>query len=401
MSEQLGLAGLTLRLATRPAGRLFAQLLLLALIAFALSGALLLGQVVGQETTRAAGRLGADIMIVPQGTGGNDAAKLLGGVPVAAGLPKGIEARLATMAGVSRIAPQYVFSAAADPCCEMGNVLLVGFDPARDLTILPWLRPADALADNEGQLLAGSRVMKAAGAELRFFGHALTLKARLEKSGVATFDTALFIPLQALAAMERTAQRNGQQLPVAWGKPSLLLLRLEPAFDPQQLALALEQQNPGIKALPLTATARNDRFLLEDLAGGGRPLAAAAWFLSLLAGGAWLFTSFRSRRPSLGLLQAFGCGKGLLALSCALETFSLALAGMAAGGLAAFVALSLSGAYLAMATGLPLLAEGLSRAAATISWSIPAFAGAMGIEAALIVLLLLRQEPADLLRGNR
>lgn len=401
MSDQLGPTGVMLRMTLRPAGRLLPHLVLLALVAFVLASALLLGEGISREASRTAGRLGADIMILSHGSKVEARAPLLGGIPVTAPLPAGIDTQIAAMAGVNRVARQYLFSSAADPCCEMGNLLLVGFDPDRDLTVLPWLNPADGLPDRAGELLAGVRVMKAPGATMRFFDHTLTLKARLETSGVATFDAALFIPLPALTAMERSAQRSGRPLTVPRDRPSILLLRLEPALDPHQLALTLERRYPGIQALPISAAAYSERLRAEERGRLRGPLAAAAWLLALIAAGALLFSRFRARRPDFGLLQAYRCGTGVLLLLAALEASALALVGMAAGSLAALGALRLSGHYLALATGLPLLSTGLYRAAAAIVWGIPVFAAALGIEAVLIVLFLLREEPAALLRSER
>jgi len=400
VNEQVGLACLVLRMATRHPGRLSAHLLTMALISFLLVGALLLGQGIAREAARTAGRLGADIMIVPKEAGISGGAKLIGGTPVGSTLPAGIEDRIAAVAGVNRIAPQYILSSAADPCCEMGEVLLVGFDPSRDFTVLPWLRPEDGLPGNEQQLLAGARVMKAPGAAMRFFNHVFTLTARLEQSRSASFDTALFIPLEGLAAMERSSRSGGKRLDIPWGRPSLLLLRLAAGIEPQQLALALERQHPGIKALPVGEAVHSDRIHLERLGSGRGPLSAAAWLIALLSGGTFLVSRFQARRASLGLLHAYGYGKGLLATISAMEIFVLSLAGMAAGGAAAYLALGLSGQYLAMATGVPLLSGWLSKTAVAIAWSLPVFAGALSTGAAIIVLFMLRSEPVDLLRGK-
>lgn len=401
ISERIGLAGLVLRMATRRSGRLCINLLAMALISFLLTGALLLGQGIAQGATRGAGQLGADIMIVPKGSGFSGGEKLIGGIPVGSSLPAGIEERIAATAGVSRVAPQYLLTSAADPCCELGEILLVGFDPSRDFTVRPWLRPGDGLPGNERQLLAGARVMKAPGAAMRFFGHTFTLTARLEQSRSATFDTALFIPLEGLAAMERSSRSGGGGLTIPWGKPSLLLLRLAAEIEPRQMALALERQNPGIQALPVGEPVRSERLRMESLGDCREPLAAAAWLIALLSGGTFLLSNFRERRASLGLLHAYGCGSGPLAIMFATETFVLTLGGMAAGGAAAFLALRLSGQYLAMATGVPLLSGWLSRSAVAVGWSFPAFAGAMSISAGIIVLAIMRSDPADLLRVNR
>jgi putative ABC transport system permease protein len=401
MSERRGLAGLVVRMATRQTGRLSARLLAMALISFVLVGLLLLGQGIARESARAAGRLGADIMIVPKGTGTSGTVKLIGGLPVGSVLPKGLEERITAMGGVSRIAPQYVVSSAADPCCELGQILLVGFDPSRDFTVLPWLRPEDRRPEGTRQLLAGGRVMKAPGAAMRFFDHTFTLTARLEQSRASTFDTALFVPLEGLAAMERSSRSGANRLTIPWGRPSLLFLKLAAGTEPRHLALALERQYPGIQALPIGEAARSDRLRLENLASGGAPLAATAWLFALLAGGTVLFSNLQTRRTSLGLLHCYGYGTGLLAAMFALETFAISLSGMIAGGVAALFALWFSDQYLATALGVPLLSGWLSRSAVAMAWSFPAFAGALGITTALGVFLVLRREPADLLRGNR
>jgi len=399
VSGQFGRAGLMVRIATRPPRKLFAHWLALALISFLLAGGLLLAQGIAAGTAQGMGRLGADLMLVPKEGTVVNGAKLLGAIPAGSALPEGLESGIASMPGISRVAPHYVFSSAADSCCDMGDILLVGFDPSRDFTVLPWLRPGAGRPMDKGQVVAGARVLKAPGAALRFFNHTFTLAARLEKSGTATFDSALFIPLDGLAAMERSSKTGGKPLGVPWGRPSILLLRLEPSIEPRQMALTLEQRYPGIQAVTIAGPARDAVHLLEGLGRCRGPLAATAWFIALVAGGTFLFSSLRTRRASLGLLHSFGCGTGQLAIMFGMETLVLALAGMVAGGLAAFFSLSLSGRYLAMATGVPLLSGWTSPAASAISWSFPVFAVALSIEAALIVLFMLRSEPADLLRG--
>lgn len=394
-----GYAGLLLRIATRSSKRFFAYWLTLLLISFILAVALLLGQEIGDGTTRATGRLGADLMVVPAGNSVANGAKLCGGVPVHSFLPEGLEARIAATTGINRVAPQYVFSSAADPCCDLGDILLIGFDPSRDFTVLPWLHPGDELHAEKDEILAGSRVMKAPGAVIRFFSHPLTLAARLESSGSAPFDTALFIPLSSLAAMERASSRGTTKLKVPWGKPSLLLVRLEPEINPQQMARTLERQYPEIHLLTIPESLPGKRLLLEKFGQVRWPLTIAAWLVALFFGGAVLFLRLQQRRSSLGLLRSFGSSKTILSLIFGLETFITALAAAVAGCLGACLLLRVSGPYLSAATGIGFLPGWVFRAATGIYWSFPEFALALGVETAVIVILLLRDEPADLLRG--
>lgn len=399
MNDNFGFAGLILRMTARPALSLLAYGLALALIAYLLAGALLLGQGAAEGASRGGGRLGADLLVVPKGTEVPKSEKLLGGFPVSSPLPEGIEGYLTAMTGVAVVAPQYVFSSTADPCCELGNVLLVGFDTSRDFTVRPWLQPLEGLTSEREQLLAGSRVLKATGAVMRFFGQAFTLAARLERSGAETFDTALFIPLEGLKAMELSSRRGGKVLSVPWGRPSLLLVRLAASLEPQQTARLLEQRYPDIQVLTMAGPVRENRLLFEQLGRGGRPLGVFAWGVALFAGGVLQLFWFRARRQSFGLLRSFGCSKGLLAFVSAVESFMLSLAAMVAGSSGAVLTLRLCGTYPALATGLPLVSGWVHQAAACLLWIMPVFALALSVEGMLIVLFMLWSETSELLWG--
>jgi len=400
VSERFGLAGLALRMTVRAPLKLFAMGFLLVLVSFLLAGVVLLRSGIEEATARGAKRLGADLMVVPQGTEVPLGAGLFGGVPVRFSLPEGIERSIAAMPGVMGVAPQYFLSSAPASCCETGNLLLVGFDPSRDFTVLPWLNPIARLQKDKESILVGGSVMKAPGAAMRFYNHTFTVAARLEKTGMGYFDNAVFIPLDGVSAMERSSKSGGGvALRVPWGHPSILLVRLVPSIVPQDMAPLLERQHPGIKVLTIPGLFRENRLKMEKLARGQLPLAAAAWLFAVLAGGALQFLYWRERRSSLGLLQAFGCGKGVVMLLFGAEAFILSLAGMVAGSAGAFFVLRLFASYFAVTAGMPLLLGGLDLALSGLPWLWLVFAGTMAVEAVIIMFLMLRREPADLLRG--
>lgn len=400
MSERFGLVGLALRMAVRAPLKLFAMGLLLALSSFLLAGVVLLRSGVEEAAARGAKRLGADLMVAPKGAEIPLGAGLFGGVPVRIALPEGTDRSIAATPGVTRVAPQYFLSSAPASCCETGNLLLVGFDPSRDFTVLPWLSPGVRIKGGGESILVGGAVMKAPGASMRFYNRTFTVVARLEKSGMGYFDNAVFIPLDGVSAMERSSgSGGGVPLDVPWGRPSILLVRLAPSAVPQDMARMLERQLPGIKVLTIPGLFRENRLRMEKLGRSQGPLTMTAWLLAVLAGGAIQLLYWRDRRPSLGLLQAFGCGKGLILLLFGAETLVISLAGMVAGSMSAFILLRLFAPYLAVVAGMPLLLSGVTLAASVIPWLCLAFAAAMAGETVIIVLLVLGREPADLLRG--
>ena len=395
-----GLAGFMVKLIFRARLKLAALGILFALIAFLLAGTALLGQAVAEATATWTRRLGADIMVIPAGNETRLEQGLIGGVPVRFSLPPETEAAVAALPGVQKAAPQYFLSSSRSSCCEAGDLLLVGFDPDRDFTVLPWLQGSRGVQPGEGDVLIGGGVMKGRGAELRLYNRTFTVAARLEKSGMGYFDNAVFISLKGVAAMEQSSRGTGKvPLTVTWGRPSLVLVQLAPRVKVQAAAALIRQRVPGVQVLTMSDLFREKREKMARFVAVQKPIAAAAWLFALTAGGAAQLIYWRERRPTLGLLQAWGCSKGAILITTGLETLLLSLITMAAGSLGAYLLLRLFTADWAALLGLPLLLGAGAVSAAGVPWLCFAFAGAMAGETVIIMLLLLRREAADLMRG--
>jgi putative ABC transport system permease protein len=364
-----------------------------------LACAFLLGHGVEYAAARGEERLGADLMVVPEGAGISAGAALLGGVPTGSLLPMGVEGAVAALPGVTKVAPQYIIFSKAASCCNMGDMLLVGFDPSRDFTVLPWLGAGKLVSVRKDEALSGSLVLKGVGAAIRLYNQVVTVAARLDKSGAETFDNALFIPLSSLSTMERSFGKGEGRFAFAWGRPSLLLVRLAPAVDPDEVARKLEGRQPGIRALVIPQQLRNERVRLGKFVLIRTPLAGAAWVFVLLAAGMLIFLSCRERFSITGLLQAFGCGRRRLLVLFGFESFILSLTAITAGGAGSLLVLSFFAPFLGQVTGLPLLPVGIAVAASDLAGACPVFAAMMTVITVVVYLVALRREPADLMRG--
>lgn len=396
-----GLAGFMLRMTFRSPLKLCALCLLFAVIAFLLSGVTLLGNSVEEALATVGKRLGADLMVVPAGTEIRLEKGLIGGLPIRFSLPEGVESAVASMPGIRLVAPQYFLSSAKASCCETGSLLLVGFDPARDFTVRPWLQD-DAGESLRGEsVLIGGGVMKGKGASLRLYNRTFTVAGRLEKSGMGYFDNAVFIPLEGVAAMERSSRSAGAALlAIPWGRPSLLLLQLAPQIKAQEAAELLQQRIPAVRVLTIPELFREKREKMARIAGLQPLLVAAAWLLALVAGGALQLLYWRQRRPLLGLLQAWSWRRRDIVLFFGLEGLLLSLTGMVTGSIGALLLLRLFAPSFAMVLGLPLLPAGAFPDIAGMIWLWLVFAGAMATLTVLVLLYLLRHEPAELMRGD-
>ena len=131
------------RLALQNLGRRTGRTALLLMAVAICTGAIFTGVVLLRsiEGSMAVGftRLGADMLIVPQGTLTNITAALLTAEPTELTLDSAVLGRLSSLKGIGRIAPQLVFRTEASgygPADE--PVDIIAFDPARDLTVQPW-----------------------------------------------------------------------------------------------------------------------------------------------------------------------------------------------------------------------------------------------------------------------
>lgn len=399
--HRFGLAGLAWRMALGSPLRLAALFLLLAALSFILTGVELFQAGMGEAADRGAKRLGAEMMVVPAGAEIQVGRGLFGGAAVRLTLPQGVTELVTATPGVTSVAPQYFLFAAKSPCCDTGELLLVGFDPDKDFTVLPWLANARGYNGGDRSVLAGGSVRKGVGAELRIYNRLFSVDGRLEKSGLGYFDNAVFIPTAGLAAMERTSLQGGAipfKLPRE--RPSILLVRLSPGTSPERTAGMLERELPGIRVLTMPQLFREKRDRVAQLAAWRVPLTVAAWLLATVAGCAAWLPWWRERRPLLGLLQVCGFARGAIVRLFAVEALLVSMAAMAIGGVLAWLLLDRAAPYLVTLLELPLRIDGsaLYRATAPRLWLL--FTGTMTLEAVCLYCLLLRREPAELVRRD-
>jgi len=397
--RRFGPLSLALRICLASKVKLCSVTFLIGVISIFLAGAELLHCGIGDAADRGAKRLGADLMIVPAREELRLGSGLFGGLPVRLALPEGIEAAVSGVPGVRGVAPQYFLASARASCCDSGNLLLVGFDPDNDLTVLPWLRASGARLDKAMSAVVGGGVMKGEGATIRFYNSSFSVAARLEKSGMGYFDNAVFIPFAGLRAMESSSMQGGAvPVKIPWGRPSLLLLRLDPGGDRDAAARLIEGRIGGVRVLTMPELFREKREKMETIAGVERSMRVVAWLLAMLAAAALQLPWWRERRPLLGLMQCCGIGRWAILLGVAVETLLMTGIGVVVGSVGALLLLHLFTPYITAVLGIPLLLDAKGLFVSTLPGLWFGLAAAMTAGALLLHLPLLGREPAELMR---
>src|SRR5512146_2748752 len=140
----------------------------------------------GAETSLrlALDRLGADIVVVPQGSETKAETALLMGKPASIWMPASNLQAVAAVAGVAQTSPQlYLSTLTGASCCAVSDMFLVAYDPATDFTIQPWLKQKIGTGLKLGQAVGGHFVFTPEGdVNIKLYGYFVTLVANIEET---------------------------------------------------------------------------------------------------------------------------------------------------------------------------------------------------------------------------
>lgn len=306
---------LLLSLALQNLGRRKARsLLLIAAVALG-SGVVFTGAVLMQSIDRSMAvgftRLGADMMVVPEGALTNITASLLVVEPTELVLDADALAK-ARLASLGRVAAQKVVRVEHSGIGgHHESADLIGFEPAQDFTVQPWLvekinRPLQA-----GDVILGAARDGVLGSQLLIFGKPHVVYGRLGRTGVGTHERGVFMSFATLDALGEAIGGHGIRPAVlAPGKVTGFLAELAPGATPLQARFAILSTVKGVKVVAGDTTLSGIRQGLAALLDGILAL-MVLMFASMALMVSVLFSAIvTERRSELGLLKAIGARRG-------------------------------------------------------------------------------------------
>lgn len=187
--------------------RSFGLSLLIALLAAVLLVAGLLSLSLSKGLNRLSSRLGADVIVIPQGSEINDQSVLLLGDSKYAYLPQGLLEFIRGLNGIENATPQYYLTSLSSSCCDQ-KVAIIGFDPATDFVIQPWIHEVFTDKIPKGAIVVGNEIHVEEKKTVKFFGHEYPVAATLEPIG-NKLDQAVFVDISTLATIREAAQEKG------------------------------------------------------------------------------------------------------------------------------------------------------------------------------------------------
>ena len=152
-------------------------------------------------------RLGADLMIIPEGSEQEMEGILLYGNPNYFYMDKNIEEIIRGVDGVQTASSQTYLASVSESCCDF-PVQIIGFDPETDFIVKNWAKSRfGKSASDEEVLFAGSNI-DVQKKTVRFYDQTHKVTARLAKSG-SGMDSAIYTDTATLKNIFLDAKSKG------------------------------------------------------------------------------------------------------------------------------------------------------------------------------------------------
>jgi putative ABC transport system permease protein len=302
-------------------------------------------------------RLGADIIVIPQGSEANVESALLMSTPTRVWMPDNVVEKVAGILGVAAVSPQLYLSSLHDaPCCSVSDMFLVAFDPQTDFTIGPWLKQKMGTGLHLGEAVGGKHVFVPVGEQnIKIYGYLITLKANLEPTGTG-LDQSMFVTFDTARDMARLSAKLAESpLEIPKDSISAALVKVAPGADPHEVAVEIYRRVPGVLPVESPNLFQTYRQQMSGVLRSNLIVMSITWVLSVLLIGLVYSMAANERRRELGVLRAMGATRAFVLRSLLAEAGILALGGGLVGVAVTSLAVILFRNLIIHSLGLPFL----------------------------------------------
>lgn len=272
----------------------------------AIFASFVVGRGIEASTQQSFARMGADLIVVPSDAMVNITSALLTVQPTESGFDQKLVEDIARLDGVESVAPQTIYRVpvmAGMPECRAN---LIAFDPARDLTVMPWLSEHLPRDPQKGDVIAGYRRLESVGEELQPCFKPANVYGKLGRTGVGPFDESLFATYETVASLvSNTSGSNAPSPAFDANRVSAVLVRLSFGATPEQVRFAISKL-PGVKVVTGPTIVTSTRQTITALLGGLLGFAAMMILGSLILVSLLFSAIIDERRREIGVLQAIG-----------------------------------------------------------------------------------------------
>ena len=326
---------LALKNIIRRPGRTVALILLTALLALAAFGGSVVVRSLRQGLVSLESRLGADIIVVPSSAQSKVSFQnmLLQGTTGAFYMSAENLTRVREVEGVEVAAPQLFLASLKADCCSV-KIQVIGFDPATDFFVQPWIEQSYTRNLNDFDVVVGSKVETDVGENLRIYDTPCKVVGRLAATGTG-LDTAVYCNLSTMKSLLQAAEAKGISHKVTSDDSddqiSAIYVKVKEGYD-------IGQVNSKIQGHTRKASAIRTRSMLTDVSDSLTGISSTisgligiVWILALLILLLCFAMIIRERKREFAVLRLLGTSRAQLCKIVLSESFLCSLSGALLG----------------------------------------------------------------------
>jgi putative ABC transport system permease protein len=333
--------------------------LTVAVLAFALFGGAILSANFNQGLEIMAKRFGADLMVVPEGSGGAVQALLLRGEPRYFYFDSDIVDTVSSAEGVVCASPQFFLTSLAADCCD-AMVQLIAYDPETDFVVQPWITEKYRGQIEDGQVVVGSRITIRKDDTIGLLNYLYPVAARLSKSA-SGLDTSIFMTMNTMRLLIARANAEGydflsvQDQAMRGRRISAVLVDADPNTSPRSLAAAIKSKNKGVDVVVSQSVLSGIAETLAGFTSYMHIISAVLWLLALVVLAAVFSGTIHERKKEFALLRILGATRKKLLSLVLCESLLTGIAGAVLGIILSCIVLFPFSTLISERLGLPYL----------------------------------------------
>lgn len=305
-------------------------------------------------------RMGADIIVVPEGYDSKIVGAILRGEPNTFFMDKSVTDRLRKIEGVEQATPQLFLATLSAGCCSF-PIQVIGFEEGSDFVVTPWLQNQVKLPLKDGEVVVGNNVVGDINHNVKFFNQQFKITGRLNKTGMG-FDNTVFLNF-----------KEARRLAGEYEK----ILQIEDKYDDNMISSVMIKVAKGVNPKDVQNDIRKE-FLKEgvypllsqsmmnevsssatDMINYVYILIALVWILVFIVLTLVYSITIKERKREFATLRILGATKGTLKKIIMHEILTLNFAGAFSGAALGFVISLLFGRWFSQSFKMPFLAPNI------------------------------------------
>lgn len=302
-------------------------------------------------------RMGADMMIVPEGYKEEAESVLLTGSRNCFYFDRNVLDEVRAVPGVNAATSQFFLASLSEGCCT-GQVGIVGFDPETDFIIGPWIEKAYHKKIQENEAIVGSDIALEEDGTIKLFGRKYNVAAILARTATSidssvyfTYDTIpnLLEAAQAVKLNFLESQKNENSI-------STVFVRTEDGLTDLEVAKAIFKGCE--EEIEIVYPKEIVQVLSVNLSGvilGIKVFAGVVSVISVIVLFIIYLLAAGGRKREFALLRTAGCTRKRIMQLLMEEAGILTIAGGAAGSALAAVVIFPFGRYIGSILHMPYL----------------------------------------------